>query len=154
MYAVGCLRTANGLRLRESSSLRWSQWMLFFTIAIGGLILLSVIIPVGLKFSLLLGQDIDLRTVINDEIGGLAPIALSIGEGLIAICLLLISLVALLALIVFLIPPLEALRTMPGRWPHRFAAASLYHRDCGCFGDRGYLRADCRRLCRPPATRA
>ncbi len=114
LYAVGCLRTANGLRLRESSSLRWSQWMLFFTIAIGGLILLSVIIPVGLKFSLLLGQDIDLRTVINDEIGGLAPIALSIGEGLIAICLLLISLVALLALIVFLIPPLEALRTMPG----------------------------------------
>ena len=130
LYALGCARTAYGLFKRESSSLRWSQWMLFFTIAIGGLILLSVIIPVGLKFSLLLGQDIDLRAQITNEIGGLAPIALSIGEGLIAICLLLISLVALLALIVFLIPPLEALRTMPGIGlivapPRRFIVAIL-----------------------------
>ena len=130
LYAIGCFRTAYGLFRREQSSLRWSQWMLFFTIIIGGMILLSVIIPVGLKFSLLLGQDIDLRTVITDEIGGIAPIALSIGEGLIAICLLLISLVALLALLVFLIPPLEILRTMSGIGliiapPRRFVYAIL-----------------------------
>ena len=130
LYALGCARTAYGLFKREQSSLRWSQWMLFITMILGGMILLSVIIPVGLKFSLLLGQDIDLRTVINDEIGGLAPLALSIGEGLIAICLLLISLVALLALFVFLIPPLEVLRTMSGIGlivapPRRFIAAIL-----------------------------
>lgn len=130
LYALGCARAAYGLLMREQSSLRWAQWMLFFTIAIGGMILLSVIIPVGLKFSLLLGQDIDLRTVINDEIGGIAPIALSIGEGLIGICLLLIFLIALLALLVFLIPPLETLRTMPGIGlivapPRRFVYAIL-----------------------------
>ena len=130
LYAIGCFRTAYGLFRREQSSLRWSQWMLFATIIIGGLILLSVIIPVGLKFSLLLGQDIDLRTVITDEIGGIAPIALSIGEGLIAICLLLISLLALLALLVFLIPQLEILRTTSGIGliiapPRRFVYAIL-----------------------------
>ena len=56
IYAAGCLRTAFGLRNREASSLRWSQWMYFITVMIGGTILLSVIIPVGLKFSLLLGS--------------------------------------------------------------------------------------------------
>ena len=63
LYALGCARTAVGLWQRERSSLRWSQWMYFITFIIGGAILLSVIIPVGLKFSLLLGQQVDLRTV-------------------------------------------------------------------------------------------
>lgn len=130
LYAIGCARTANGIRLREPSSLRWSQWMLFITIITGGIILLSVIIPVGLKFSLLLGQEVDLRIVINDEIGGLAPIALQAGEGLISISLLIISLVALMALFVFLIPPLQTLRTVSGiRFitapPRRFVYALL-----------------------------
>ena len=80
IYALCCARTAYGLVKREASSLRWSQWMFFISIMIGGAILLSVIIPVGLKFSLLLGQNIDLRAQINDEIGGLVPTILSIGE--------------------------------------------------------------------------
>ena len=112
IYAVCCVRTAYGLFTREKSSLRWSQWMFFISAMIGGAILLSVIIPVGLKFSLLLGQNIDLRAVITEDasISELAPIALSIGEGLITISLFIIGLVALLALLVFLIPPLEYLR--------------------------------------------
>ncbi len=114
LYALGCARTAVGLWQRERSSLRWSQWMYFITIIIGGAILLSVIIPVGLKFSLLLGQQIDLRTVIDNDVGGLAPIALTIGEALISISLLVAALVALLALLVFLIPPLESLRDKEG----------------------------------------
>ncbi|MCY4070079.1 MAG: ABC transporter permease [Chloroflexi bacterium] len=114
IYAACCLRTAYGLYQREQSSLRWSQWTYFVTLIIGAAILLSVIIPVGLKFSLLLGQEIDLRSLINEDIGGLAPIALSIGESLISVSLLVAGLVALLALLVFLIPPLEPLRDMEG----------------------------------------
>ena len=114
LYALGCARTSVGLWQRERSSLRWSQWMYFITIIIGGAILLSVIIPVGLKFSLLLGQKVDLRTVIDNDVGGLAPIALSIGEALISISVLVAALVALLAMLVFLIPPLEFLRDKEG----------------------------------------
>ena len=114
IYALCCARTTYGLLRREGSSLRWSQWMFFISIMIGGAILLSVIIPVGLKFSLLLGQNIDLRAQINDEIGGIVPTILSIGEGLISISALLLVLLALLALFVFLIPPLESLRQMDG----------------------------------------
>ena len=116
LYAVCCARTAFGLFTREKSSLRWSQWVLFITVVIGGAILLSVTIPVGLKFSLLLGQGIDLQAVFNDDtlVSGLAPLALSIGEGLISISLFVIALVALLALLVFLIPPLDSLRRMDG----------------------------------------
>ncbi len=114
IYALCCARTAYGLVKRESSSLRWSQWMFFISIMIGGAILLSVIIPVGLKFSLLLGQNIDLRAQINDEIGGLVPTILSIGEGLISVSVLVLVLIALLSLFVFLIPPLESLRRMDG----------------------------------------
>ena len=116
LYAACCLRTAYGLFQRERSSLRWSQWMYFITVMIGGAILLSVVIPIGLKFSLLLGQDIDLRAVINEDpnISGLAPIALSIGEALISVSLFLVGLLALLALLVFLIPPLDFLRHTEG----------------------------------------
>lgn len=114
IYALACARTAYGLYKREQASLRWSQWTYFVTVIIGAAVLLSVVIPVGLKFSLLLGQEIDLRSLINDEIGGLAPIALSIGEALISISVLVAGLVALLALLVFLIPPLEPLREMEG----------------------------------------
>ncbi len=116
IYAVCCARTGLGLLRREKSSLRWSQWMLFITTMIGGAILLSVIIPVGLKFSLLLGQDIDLRTIINEDptVSGLAPLALSIGESLIGISLFLIALLALLALLVFIIPALDVLRRIDG----------------------------------------
>ena len=53
IYAVCCARTTLGLFRREQSSLRWSQWMFFITLIIGGAILLSVVIPVGLKFALL-----------------------------------------------------------------------------------------------------
>ena len=139
IYAAACARTAFGLRSREKSSLRWSQWMFFITVMIGGTVLLSVIIPVGLKFSLLLGQDIDLRTVINDEIGGLAPIALSVGESLISISLLVVALVALLALLVFLIPPLESLRDTQGLRliaapPRRFVLAILIVLGVGVIG--------------------
>ena len=112
LYAAACLRTAVGLRQRERASLRWSQWMLFLTAMLGGVILLSVIIPTLLKFALLLGQNIDLRAVINEN--SLAAAALAIGEGLISISLLLLSLLALLALFVFLIPPLEPLREVEG----------------------------------------
>ena len=56
LYAACCLRTGYGLYIREQASLRWSQWMMFTSVMIGGAILLSVAIPVGLKFSLLLGQ--------------------------------------------------------------------------------------------------
>lgn len=116
VYAVCCLRTALGLFQREQASLRWSQWMFFITVMIGGAILLSVIIPVGLKFSLLLGQDIDLRAVINDDanVSGLASIALAVGEALISISLFLVALLALLSLLVFLIPPLDFLRHTEG----------------------------------------
>ena len=130
IYAVCCLRTAYGLYSREQASLRWSQWMFFITVMIGGVILLSAVIPVGLKFSLLLGQNIDLRAVINQDIGGLAPIALSVGEALVSVSLLVISLIALLALFVFLIPPLEPLRQAEGirlivAPPRRFILAIL-----------------------------
>lgn len=116
VYAVCCLRTALGLFQREQASLRWAQWMFFITVMIGGAILLSVIIPVGLKFSLLLGQDIDLRAVINDDanVSGLASIALAVGEALISISLFLVALLALLSLLVFLIPPLDFLRHTEG----------------------------------------
>ena len=130
VYALGCLRTAFGLRNREPSSLRWSQWMYFITIMIGGAILLSVIIPVGLKFSLLLGQEADLRAIIENDIGGLAPTALSIGEALISISLLVAAFVALVALLVFLIPQLESLRETEGirlivAPPRRFVLAII-----------------------------
>ncbi len=130
IYAAGCARTAIGLSSREKSSLRWSQWMYFITVMIGGAILLSVIIPVGLKFSLLLGQNIDLRAIINNDVGGLAPLALSIGESLISLSLLAAGLVALIALLVFLIPPLESLREMDGirmivAPPRRFVLAII-----------------------------
>ncbi len=114
IYALCCARTTIGLARRESSSLRWSQWMFFISVIIGGAILLSVIIPVGLKFALLLGQNIDLRAQLTDEVGGLAPTVLSIGEGLISISVLVLVLIALLALFVFIIPPLESLRRMGG----------------------------------------
>lgn len=116
LYALCCARTAFGLFQREKSSLRWSQWMLFLTVVIGSAILLSVVIPVGLKFSLLLGQGIDLQSVFNDDtlVSGLAPLALSIGEGLISISLFVIALVGLLALLIFLIPPLDSLRRTEG----------------------------------------
>ncbi len=114
IYALCCARTTFGLLKRERSSLRWSQWMFFISIIIGGAILLSVVIPVGLKFALLLGQNIDLRTQISEEVGGLVPTVLSIGEGLISISLLVLVLIALLALFVFIIPPLESLRRMEG----------------------------------------
>ena len=130
IYAAGCARTAIGLSSREKSSLRWSQWMYFITVMIGGAILLSVIIPVGLKFSLLLGQNIDLRAIINNDVGGLAPLALSIGESLISLSLLAAGLVSLIALLVFLIPPLESLREMDGirmivAPPRRFVLAII-----------------------------
>ena len=114
IYAACCLRTAYGLYTRERASLRWSQWVLFSTVMIGGAILVSVIIPVGLKFSLLLGQHSDLRTLISEDAGGLASVALTIGESLISISLFVAALVALLAMLVFLIPPLESLRDRPG----------------------------------------
>ena len=114
IYALCCARTTYGLLKRESSSLRWSQWMFFISIIIGSAILLSVIIPVGLKFALLLGQNIDLRAQISEEVGGLAPTVLAIGEGLISISVLVLVLIALLALFVFIIPPLESLRRMDG----------------------------------------
>jgi ribose/xylose/arabinose/galactoside ABC-type transport system permease subunit len=130
IYGLGCARTAYGLMNREQASLRWSQWMYFVTVIIGGAILLSVVIPVGLKFALLLGQEKDLRALINDDIGGLAPIALAIGESLISVSLLVAGLVALLSLLVFLIPPLEQLRETDGvRWivapPAKFVRAIL-----------------------------
>lgn len=114
LFAVCAARTTYGLIKRERASLRWSQWMLFVSIMLGGIILLSVIIPVGLKFSLLLGGNIDIRAQINDELGGLAAASLAIGEGLISISLLVFALLALLALFVFLIPPLEYLRRVEG----------------------------------------
>ncbi|MCY3781945.1 MAG: ABC transporter permease [Chloroflexi bacterium] len=114
IYALCAGRTTFGLISRERASLRWSQWMFFISIVIGGAILLSVIIPVGLKFALLLGQNIDLRAQISEEVGGLVPTVLSIGEGLISISLLVLVLIALLALFVFIIPPLESLRRMEG----------------------------------------
>ena len=114
IYAACCLRTAYGLYIREQASLRWSQWMLFVSVMIGGAILLSVAIPAGLKFSLLLGQESDLRVVISEDAGALAATALQIGEALMSISLFVIALVALLALLVFLIPPLESLRNRPG----------------------------------------
>ena len=110
IYAACCLRTAYGLYIREQASLRWSQWMLFVTVMLGGAILLSVAIPAGLKFSLLLGQESDLRVVISEQAGQLASTALAIGETLISLSLFVIALVAVLALLVFLIPPLESLR--------------------------------------------
>ena len=71
LYALCAARTTYGLINRERASLRWAQWMFFVSLFLGGIILLSVIIPVGLKFSLLLGQNIDVRMQINEELGGL-----------------------------------------------------------------------------------
>ena len=91
--ALGCWR-------REKASLRWSQWMLFITVMIGGAILLSVIIPVGLKFSLLLGQDIDLRSDHQrrpDELVAWRRWLCQIGESLIGISLFLVALLALIS---------------------------------------------------------
>ena len=69
------LRRANSLRLvyPRTASLRWSQWMFFVSLVLGGVILLSVIIPVGLKFSLLLGQNFDIRGQINNELVAWRP---------------------------------------------------------------------------------
>ena len=139
VYAACCLRTAIGLYSREQASLRWSQWMMFVSVMIGGAILLSVAIPVGLKFSLLLGQVSDLRLLISEEAGGLAAIALSVGEALISISLFIIALVALLALLVFLIPPLESLRDRPGvsmivSPPRKFIQAILVVLGVGVIG--------------------
>ena len=114
LYALCAGRATFGLINREQASLRWSQWMFFVSIVIGGAILLSVIIPVGLKFALLLGQNIDLRAQLSEEVGGLAPTVLSIGEGLISVSVLVLVLIALLALVAFVIPPLESLRRMEG----------------------------------------
>ncbi len=138
IYAIGCFRAARGVMQNESSGQRWAQWMLFFTMIIGAVILLSVIIPVGLKFSLLLGQDIDIRSFINDEIGGLPVIALSIGEGLVLVSLFVIVIVAIAALFTFLIPPLETLRNIPGIQlivapPRRFIYALLVVFGVGIF---------------------
>lgn len=139
VYAACCLRTGIGLNAREGASLRWSQWMMFVSAIIGGAILLSVAIPVGLKFSLLLGEVSDLRLLISDEIGGLAALALSAGEALISISLFIIALVALLALLVFLIPPLEFLRDRPGASmivspPRKFIQAILIVLGLGVIG--------------------
>lgn len=114
LYALGCARTAYGLMKRERASMRWSQWMFFITVMIGGAILLSVMIPVGLKFSLLLGQNIDIRTVINSDVGGVAPLALTVGETLISVSIMVAALVALISLLAFIIPPLESLREVDG----------------------------------------
>lgn len=114
IYAIGCFRAARGVIQNESSGQRWAQWMLFFTMIIGGVILVSVIIPVGLKFSLLLSQGIDIRSFIDNDIGGLPAIALSIGEGLVLISLFILAIVAIAALFTFLIPPLEPLHNVPG----------------------------------------
>ena len=139
VYAACCLRTGVGLYSREGASLRWSQWMMFVSVMIGGAILLSVAIPVGLKFSLLLGQVSDLRLLISEEAGGLAAMALSIGEALISISLFVIALVALLALLIFLIPPLEFLRDRPGTSmivspPRKFVQAILVVLGVGVIG--------------------
>ena len=139
IYGVCCLRTAYGLYTREGASLRWAQWMLFVSIMIGSAILLSVAIPVGLKFSLLLGQESDLRTIIAESSGSLAPAALAIGEALISISLFIIALAALLALLVFLIPPLEPLRNRPGTRlivapPRKFIQAILVVLGVGVIG--------------------
>ncbi len=139
VYAACCLRTGVGLYSREEASLRWSQWMMFVSVMIGGAILLSVAIPVGLKFSLLLGQVSDLRLMISEDAGGLAAIALSAGEALISISLFVIALVALLALLIFLIPPLEFLRDRPGTRmivspPRRFIQAILVVLGIGVIG--------------------
>ena len=139
VYAACCLRTAFGLYSREGASIRWSQWMMFVSVMIGGAILLSVAIPVGLKFSLLLGQVSDLRVLISEDSGGLAAIALSAGEALISISLFIIALAALLALLVFLIPPLEALRDRPGismivSPPRKFIQAVLIVLGVGVIG--------------------
>lgn len=138
LYALGCARTAYGLTQREQASLRWSQWMYFITIMIGGTILLSVMIPVGLKFSLLLGQDVNLLTELI-ELSGLASLALSVGEALISISLFVVALVALVALLVFLIPPLEFLRETEGirlivAPPRRFLYAILVVLAVGVIG--------------------
>ncbi len=139
IYAFCCLRTAFGLYSRETASLRWSQWMMFVSVMIGSAILLSVAIPVGLKFSLLLGEVSDLRALISEDAGALAAIALSVGEALISISLFIIALVALLALLVFLIPPLEALRDRPGismivAPPRKFIQAILVVLGVGVIG--------------------
>ena len=113
--------------------------MFFVTVMIGAAILLSVAIPVGLKFSLLLGEVSDLRLTVSEDAGGLAAIALSVGEALISISLFVIALVALLALLVFLIPPLEALRDRPGismivSPPRKFIQAILIVLGVGIIG--------------------
>ncbi|GEM_PF-103517 len=114
IYAVGCFRTGMGVIQNERAGQRWAQWMLFFTIMIGSVILLSVIIPVGLKFSLLLGQDIDMRAFIDNDIGGLPSMAMAIGEGLVLVSVFIISIIALASLFTFLVPPLEPLKKVPG----------------------------------------
>ena len=73
IYAACCFRTLHGLVRREQASLRWSQWMFFVTSMIGAAILLSVAIPVGLKFSLLLGEVSDLRLMVSEEAGAWLP---------------------------------------------------------------------------------
>jgi len=138
LYAIGCFRTAMGIMQNESAGQRWAQWMLFFTIMIGGVILLSVIIPVGLKFSLLLGQEIDVRAFIDNELGGLPALALAVGEGLVLISLFLIAIVALASLLTFLIPPLQPLKQVPGinlivAPPRRFIYALLIVFTIGIF---------------------
>lgn len=101
IYAVGCARTANGIRIREKASQRWSQWMLFITTIVGGVIILSVIIPIGLKLALLMGQNIDARGMLVVQ-GGLAEFALLFGESLVSISLLLLSIVGIGQLLAFI----------------------------------------------------
>lgn len=113
IYGIACLRTVWGLWKRERASHRWSQWVLFLTAILGGIILLSVIIPVITKFGTLSRQGIDVRAYVT-ELGGISLLSLTIGENLVSICLLVAGFIAFFALIVFLVPALNGLRTTPG----------------------------------------
>lgn len=113
IYGLACLRTAWGLYNHEKSSHRWSQWVLFVSMLIGLVILVSVIVPTGLKFVLLLGQGIDLRSFLEEQ-NGIGAIVLVIGETLFVGSLLALALLALASLLSFLIPPMEGLKTSPG----------------------------------------
>lgn len=112
VYGTGLLRTAWGILQYESASHRWTQWMSFLTASIGAVILFSVIVPTGLKFGLLLGQDIDIRGLI-ESLGTIPSLSMQIGELLLSIVLAITSLIALLALLVFLSPSLERIKQIP-----------------------------------------
>jgi len=100
LFAVSSLRTAIGLFKNEKSSQRWAQWNLFFITAFGGIIILSVIIPIGLKLALLMGQDVDARSMLVIQ-GGFAEFSLLFGESLISISLLFLVIISIGQLIVF-----------------------------------------------------